>query len=380
MISSNFRVIIVGGGPVGLMAVHSLSREGIDFVLLESGPSIFLDAGSNPALLPIGLRILGQLNLLDAFKSVSSPLGRIQRPDHTARDLGDVNFVHLKESKPTLLLPPILAPRLTRMHPNKKVSTISTAHSSGVVVHCTDGTSYSDTIITGADGAHSITKNAPSSRPTARSRCASPHKLTFAPATPTRRTATTPPFSSSPSEETSVIGIYERLVYGPTCERAQYGPADEEAFVRRWGHLPISKHLTVRDAYDAREQAGLVNLEEGVVNHWSWEWFVFNDCAIALDPSTDTFYLPQTLPGVKARKLEARSGIWSAFEFFDSKYRHRDSLLLQRNSLRHMLGSKYHPAYSDFLMYIDSRELDLTRDSLREYGRGSFGRVYKAKW
>lgn len=105
-----------------------------------------------------------------------------------------------------------------------------------------------------------------------------------------------------------------------------------------------------------------------------------NDSAITLDTSTNTFYLLQTLSGVKARILEAKSGIWSAFEFFDIRYRIRDALPLQWNSLREMLGSKYNPEYSDFLMYIDSRELDLTPENLREVGKGSFGRVYKARW
>ena len=98
MSSSNFKVIVVGGGPVGLTAAHALTSAGIDFVVLESRPSIVIDAGSNLVLLPIGLRLLAQLGQLDAFNSVSSPLGPIQRMDHRGRNIGDANFfVHYKE-------------------------------------------------------------------------------------------------------------------------------------------------------------------------------------------------------------------------------------------------------------------------------------------
>ena len=86
------KVIIVGGGPVGLTAAHALSRAGIDFVLLESRPSVVIDAGSNLVLNPMGLRILGQMGLLEALNNVSSPLGKVQRFDHDGHDLGDMNF------------------------------------------------------------------------------------------------------------------------------------------------------------------------------------------------------------------------------------------------------------------------------------------------
>ena len=52
----NFKVIIVGGGPVGLIAAHVLLRAGIDFVLLESRPDICVNLGANLVLLPSGQR------------------------------------------------------------------------------------------------------------------------------------------------------------------------------------------------------------------------------------------------------------------------------------------------------------------------------------
>jgi 2-polyprenyl-6-methoxyphenol hydroxylase-like FAD-dependent oxidoreductase len=98
MSSNNFKVIIVGGGPVGLTAANALFRAGIDFVLLESRPNIVIDAGSNLVLLPMGLRFLAQIGVLDTFSSVSSPLGKIKRFDHDGNNLGDASFfIHYQE-------------------------------------------------------------------------------------------------------------------------------------------------------------------------------------------------------------------------------------------------------------------------------------------
>jgi 2-polyprenyl-6-methoxyphenol hydroxylase-like FAD-dependent oxidoreductase len=96
--SSNFKVIIVGGGPVGLTAAQTLSRANIDFVLLERRPEIVIDAGSNLVLNTMSFRVLGQLGLLDTINSNSSPLAKFERMDHNGRDLGDFNiFEYFKE-------------------------------------------------------------------------------------------------------------------------------------------------------------------------------------------------------------------------------------------------------------------------------------------
>jgi 2-polyprenyl-6-methoxyphenol hydroxylase-like FAD-dependent oxidoreductase len=98
MTQNPFKVIVVGGGPVGMTAAHALSRANLDFVVLECRVRMVEDAGSNLVLLPIGLRVLSQLGLLPAIESVSSPMSRFKRIDHNGKDLGDTLwFTYFKE-------------------------------------------------------------------------------------------------------------------------------------------------------------------------------------------------------------------------------------------------------------------------------------------
>ncbi len=59
-----FRVVIVGGGPVGLCLAHSLTLAGIDYVLLESRDVIVEKSGFGLALWPHSVRILDQIGSL----------------------------------------------------------------------------------------------------------------------------------------------------------------------------------------------------------------------------------------------------------------------------------------------------------------------------
>lgn len=92
-----------------------------------------------------------------------------------------------------------------------------------------------------------------------------------------------------PGEGTGVAGLYETLPE-PTRERIRYTEEDQEAVVERWGHLPLVKGggLTLREMYDSRIESGLVSLEEGVLDHWSWDGRVvlLGDAAHKFTPST----------------------------------------------------------------------------------------------
>lgn len=99
MPSGNFKCIVVGGGPVGLIAAHALSRASIDFVVLEGRESLVIKTGASLVLLPIGLRVLGQLGLLEGVKQVSSPINQMERCDHLGNDLGDAHYFQAMKDK-----------------------------------------------------------------------------------------------------------------------------------------------------------------------------------------------------------------------------------------------------------------------------------------
>ncbi|UKZ57146.1 hypothetical protein TrVGV298_010998 [Trichoderma virens] len=321
-----FKVIVVGGGPVGLVAAHALSRAGIDFVLLESRPSIVIDAGSNLVINPMGLRVLGQLGLLPAFDAVSSPLAQIERLDHNGKDLGTSQaFVHISENHGRSLravsrhdLTAVLYDSLpdeskAKMFANKRVSNISITDND-VTVICRDGTSYNGSIVVGADGAHSVVRDQMRMLTLQASQISGPEDSQVNEEQPFLTTyralwirfptqGDLRPGDANEThgrdvavqlfagEDTTVIGIYEHMDM-PTRERIRYSTADEEAFVGRWGHLPISHGLTIRDAYNARvgegRGAGMINLEEGVVQHWSHAGRIVlvGDAAHKFTPST----------------------------------------------------------------------------------------------
>jgi 2-polyprenyl-6-methoxyphenol hydroxylase-like FAD-dependent oxidoreductase len=99
MAATSFKVIVVGGGPVGLTAAHALSKAGIDFLVLERRPEVVIDAGSNLVLSPVGLRTMMQLGILKDINAVSSPLDRIDRLDHSGRDIGYVQWFNYMKKK-----------------------------------------------------------------------------------------------------------------------------------------------------------------------------------------------------------------------------------------------------------------------------------------
>jgi 2-polyprenyl-6-methoxyphenol hydroxylase-like FAD-dependent oxidoreductase len=72
MAASSFRVIIVGGGPVGLTSAHALFLAEIDFIILERRDSIILDQGASLVLGPNSLRVMHQLGLLDTLLGIGS--------------------------------------------------------------------------------------------------------------------------------------------------------------------------------------------------------------------------------------------------------------------------------------------------------------------
>ncbi|KAJ4363941.1 hypothetical protein N0V83_009394 [Neocucurbitaria cava] len=317
------RVIIVGGGPTGMTAAHALTRAGIDFVLLEGRHEIALDAGCNLVLSSMGMRALGQLGLLPALKKVSSPVTKFQRLDHKGRDIGDTMFftyiqqshgyyprVFSRYNLMQVFYDNLPAEVRSKTLANKKVSDIrSTEH--GVVVECADGTSYEGCMVIGADGAYSVVrkymrelalKDEQRANTEAFVNEEKPFLTTYRcfwirfPVLPGLKVGdafeTHGPNMATQffvGEDSAVVGIYERLDE-PTRDPRRCTVVDEKPFVEKWGNLPLTKGttLTIAEAYAQKMDAGFINLEEGVVKHWSWggRMVLAGDAAHKFTPST----------------------------------------------------------------------------------------------
>jgi 2-polyprenyl-6-methoxyphenol hydroxylase-like FAD-dependent oxidoreductase len=71
----NFRIILVGGGPVGLVAAHVFAAAGIDFVMLEQRDTIVPEQGAGIVLWPHTQRVLEQLGLMERIRDIGLHIG-----------------------------------------------------------------------------------------------------------------------------------------------------------------------------------------------------------------------------------------------------------------------------------------------------------------
>lgn len=96
---SPFKVIVVGGGPVGLTAAHALARAGIDFVVLERRDSVLHDQGASLVLGAPSLRIMHQLGLLDQVLAIGAELRQVQAYTREGQVFRNTNPFHIMRKK-----------------------------------------------------------------------------------------------------------------------------------------------------------------------------------------------------------------------------------------------------------------------------------------
>lgn len=69
-----FRVIIVGAGPVGLTMAHCLRLAGVDYVLCEQRAEVEDRSGAGLSVMPHVARLFHQLGVLDEARRHAAPL------------------------------------------------------------------------------------------------------------------------------------------------------------------------------------------------------------------------------------------------------------------------------------------------------------------
>lgn len=180
-----------------------------------------------------------------------------------------------------------------RIHVRKRVVRIDAANN-GVTVHCADGTVERGSIVIGADGVHSRTRQIMQSLAVAADAKGSPtaavsqeqqqqdqpspyittYRLLFgnlpllpglAPATNYEGAAEGVSTQILTGAAQAWFGIYEKLPT-PTRARQRWTDADKQDILDRWGHLYMAPGYTVSEAVSKRAGAvGLISLEEGVL-------------------------------------------------------------------------------------------------------------------
>ncbi|KAI1151264.1 hypothetical protein F4825DRAFT_423535 [Nemania diffusa] len=316
-----FRAIIVGGGLLGLTAAHIFAKTDMDFVVLEQHDDLTPEVGSPLALMPPTFRVLDQLGLLD---TISPTLTRFENTVLMSADDGTVwkeeNLVKIMEANHGHGVRVAHRPHYIKtlhsslpdsikacIHVKKRVVRIDVADD-GVAVHCEDGTVEHGSVVIGADGVHSRTRQA------MQSLAAGVPSDTDQPSpfTTTYRAlfGNLPPLKDVPRganiecaaegvstqvlscENRAWFAVYEKLPT-PTPARVRWTDDDKRALLRRWAHLHVAPGgYTLRDAFEARVgPVGLVSLEEGLADAWAWRRVVLvGDAVRKLAPQAGLGY------------------------------------------------------------------------------------------
>ncbi|KAG8169843.1 hypothetical protein KVR01_000588 [Diaporthe batatas] len=294
---SNFKVIIIGAGPTGLTAAHSLSRAGIDFVVLERRPEVVEDVGASLALFPYTLRLLAQFGLYEKVREVGHELLRWADYTNLGKFMESFHPHALRENHGTY---PFLIHRAdyiqtiydglseqdrARVHTNKKLQSIEDV-GDGVVATCTDGSTYEGSIVLGADGVHSQTRTlmreltlrkspdadvndiAPFQHSYKTMWCSFPRRWEFPPGDHCITHGNLASLQLINGRNRAWLFLYEKLEAAST-ERVDFTEEDMKEFASKHADMKIGDRLRVKDVFPHRTSAGMANLEEGILKHWS---------------------------------------------------------------------------------------------------------------
>ncbi|KAK8091429.1 hypothetical protein PG997_001790 [Apiospora hydei] len=300
-LTTKFRAIVVGAGPVGLYLAHALSRANIDYVLLEQHGSVHRDRGAGVHLYPQTLRLLDQIGLYEKAKDdfivththtdlltgngrviKSTPLWSMLSEQHAYQMVG------VSRAQLIALLYENLPENQTRVKTGAAVLNIE-AHEKGVKIHLQDGSTEEGSILLGVDGVHSKTRRIMQqlgqTPPDTSPMTATHHGLygSFLPPT-------------SLNFESRGTGVVSQIMIGadrahfsivrpnpePTAESKQYTTEDRDRFAEELASIFVAPGVRFRDIWEAAvmETVALVDQEEGYCDKWYHERLVLAGDAV----------------------------------------------------------------------------------------------------
>ncbi|GFF29079.1 3-(3-hydroxy-phenyl)propionate/3-hydroxycinnamic acid hydroxylase [Aspergillus udagawae] len=247
--NSPFKAIIVGGGPIGLAAAHALHLADIDFVVLERRPAIFEDRGASLIVHPHTLRVLHQFGILDEL---------LPRGDIYSRCHGHGPVAFHRAELIEIMYNGLPKPAKDKILTDKKLTSITTTQD-GVTATCADGSVFHGSIVIGADGVYSRTRQVMRNLALKREL-----DSTVGPPTPIHGDIP----ASLPVIPFTFAG-WPGLARN-TSERTNYTEKEIDALAAEFAEFPLTKTVKVKDVWPRMLGAGLTNLDEGIAKHWSF--------------------------------------------------------------------------------------------------------------
>ncbi|KAJ5770266.1 FAD-dependent monooxygenase [Penicillium nucicola] len=310
---TKFQVIVIGGSIAGLTLAHCLDHAGIDYIILEKQKHSEAIPGAFITVAPNGARILDQLGLYDAVKTVSQPTrlahvsyldGSVlkqQWPIYVEQRCVERYFLLL--SGPDTFLCRLGYPFCTmtrqqlmyllmtklkdksKVYLNKKVVSIHT-EDSVISVSTADGGKYYGDLVVGADGVHSITRSemwriANIQRPGLITGDMTNYRCVFGTSDPVPGIIPGEQIMKCHDGLTIIIfGGKDGLIGWCAVQRLdkthrypnipRYLQADAVSLCERLTNLPIRNDLRFGNIWDRRKSVVMTALEEGLLQTWNY--------------------------------------------------------------------------------------------------------------
>ncbi|KAK6851815.1 hypothetical protein PG995_011940 [Apiospora arundinis] len=301
--TEEFRVILVGGGPVALTAAHALSKAGIDYVILERRDQLDVDSGASVAVWPHNVRLLDQLGMLEEADKTYMPVlykRNLRRDGSQISKSNMFEAMQINHGHPWMCfhrakLMNMLCSNLpdpSKVLLNKEVVSIETTET-GVTVSCADKTTYTGSVVIGADGVRSTIRRLMN------------EEAAKQPDEPFLSTYKGLYGYSTKSPELDAATCYETHSGRMTIQLivAEQQQHFLDAFAAKYGDVKFPGRepgtwVTFADVWTNRQWSMLSNIEEGVVKKWHQGRSVLvGDAAHKMTPNTG-FGMNSGLQGV----------------------------------------------------------------------------------
>ncbi|KAI0003940.1 hypothetical protein F4779DRAFT_630534 [Xylariaceae sp. FL0662B] len=299
MSGENFRVIIVGAGPVGLYMAHAMERANIQYIVLEQQTNVLNSSGQLLFTWPQTVRLLDQLELYQDVKALAMPMHYKKRLDGSDGRITSVNrfWDDMEENHGYPFLPMLrsdlikilylgLKGRDTKIKVSAEVEDIET-FAEGVRVHLKNGATVEGSLVIGADGVHSKTRKLMHklAKDTAEESMVSSFYGIFGQASVMNLPVEPEVFFESRGAGAVIqcLGTQERLQFvalkplpKPSAEHRRYTREDAEQFAASIEDVAICPGITFKDIWTRANKniSRMLNQEEGFMTRWYYDRIV----------------------------------------------------------------------------------------------------------